>query len=405
MTTPEANGETRAGFARLVRYGMATAGPVGNAGSQFLLTLVMLRQLDAAAFGTFSFLLVLSHFGCGLWSALFCAPLPVLLHNGSPEERARSMRALLATNLVIGFLFAALFALVAFAFRLPTIEIAIYGAFGALTMLRWFARAFGYATSGQLRTSLSDILYATCLVGAVSYLFLQPRHSVGDGFLALLTSTFVSFLPFGLGFLKQQFLDIRLSDLPHYRAIWRQHARWALTGVITTEATVNAHAYVVTVFAGPNAFGPVAASALLTRPIGVVMSALTEFERPAMARHLGRGALSEVDRSIKLFRYVLLLVWLVTTFLAAAIIYWVPYWIFPAIYDHNFLKAGLALWMLVVLIRALRSPESAALQAAGVFRPLAQASIISCGVSLGASPCFSGGVAPSGRLRACLSAN
>jgi hypothetical protein len=42
---------------RVQHYSLATVGPVGSAGAQFALSLVLLRRLDPEAFGGFSFLL------------------------------------------------------------------------------------------------------------------------------------------------------------------------------------------------------------------------------------------------------------------------------------------------------------------------------------------------------------
>uniref|UniRef100_UPI0025908C38 hypothetical protein n=1 Tax=uncultured Sphingomonas sp. TaxID=158754 RepID=UPI0025908C38 len=57
---------------------MALAGPVGGAAGQFLLSLLLVRQLDPAGFGRFSFLMVAIQLAWGVWGALFCAPLPTL---------------------------------------------------------------------------------------------------------------------------------------------------------------------------------------------------------------------------------------------------------------------------------------------------------------------------------------
>ena len=57
----------------LGRYTLVTIGPVGAAVSQFALSLVLLRFVDPATFGTFSFLLTASQFSLGISSALFGA--------------------------------------------------------------------------------------------------------------------------------------------------------------------------------------------------------------------------------------------------------------------------------------------------------------------------------------------
>ncbi|KAK0339369.1 hypothetical protein LTR94_034809, partial [Friedmanniomyces endolithicus] len=75
-----------------------------------------------------------------------------------------------------------------------------------------------------------------------------------------------SLMPFGAGFARVQFVLPRWDAWRGYLTIWRDHARWALFGVATTEATANAHAYCVTALMGPDAFAPIAAGALAIRP-------------------------------------------------------------------------------------------------------------------------------------------
>ena len=49
--------------------------------------------------------------------------------------------------------------------------------------------------------------------------------------------------------------------------------------MLTTEATANAHVYIVTLIYGPLGFAPIAATALFIRPVGVAMNTLTDYER------------------------------------------------------------------------------------------------------------------------------
>ena len=70
--------------------------------------------------------------------------------------------------------------------------------------------------------------------------------------------------------------------------IWQEFARWAVFGVVLTEFTANAHAYLVTFISGPKAFAVLALGSLLMRPASLVLSALPDIERPRMARKIGQ---------------------------------------------------------------------------------------------------------------------
>ena len=368
----------------IFRYGLATIGPVGGAASQFILSVQLLHALQPSSFGSFSFLLVASQFGGGLWSALFCAPLPILLTQGDEPERRAMLRCLFVTNLALAGLAFSVFWILGTWLGTPNVASMLFAAYAAVALLRWFARAHAYAVGAPLRTITSDLLYSAVLLAGVGLIALSGSNTVELPYAALLVSAALGLLPFGWRYLDQQFIRISLRDLPRYADVWRRHSSWSLTGVVTTEATVNAHAYLVTFFFGPAAFAPVAASALIIRPIGVVMNAVTDFERPDLARQIDDSRLGGVMRSIRAFRVVLIAAWVATAIAAAGLMTYAPGLIFPSHYDSAYLATGAALWMAVAGIRLLRTPEGTLLQAAGAFRSLAYASIGSSVVSVAA---------------------
>lgn len=369
---------------RLLRYTLAIAGPIASAGSQFLLSLAFLKLLTPQLFGSFSFLLVASVLSWGLWSALFCAPLPLLLNAAEGEEREELLTCLFSANLAVASIATIPFFLVAIAVGLPLAPALLYAVYGMTALLRWFARTYIYAIGGQIRTTLSDLAYSLVLLAGVGIALALPAHALSIAYATLALSAMVGLLPFGLHYLRQQFTRFAPSSLHRYGRIWKQYSGWSLVGVLTTEATANSHAYLVTGLFGPAAFAPIAASALMIRPINVAMNALSDFERAQMARLIGRGEHERAGRSVHLFRLVLGLVWAGTALLVVALLHYSPGLIFPAHYSLNFLMTGAALWMVVAAVRLSRTPESALLQAAGRFRPLATASVISSGVSVSA---------------------
>ena len=375
-------------FRKAVRYAGASIGPVGSAGVQFLLAFVLLHTLSRGAFGAFSFLLVASQFSWGLWSALFCAPLPILYNEQDGASRTRTLQALFSTNLLVSIAVAPIFGGAALLLGVPAVGAGLFAVYAALALLRWFARAHAYASGNPFRTMASDLVYAGTLGIATLLMFISgPDKSAGSATLilayaALLVSAAAGLLSFGKQFLKQQFLGFAPRSIPHYAPIWKRYSGWSLLGVVTTEATANSHAYFVTALLGPTAFAPIAASALLIRPISVASNALTEFERAQMARAIGGGQIEVALGAARYFRHVLILTWLLVAALVAGLLWLWPHSIFPKEYDLRFMIAAGAMWMLVAGVRLLRTPESALLQAAGEFRPLAWASVASSGMSI-----------------------
>lgn len=383
MTLSSAAFRDRVAQSRLLRYGLAMLGPFGGAVTQFVLSVQMLHALSSASFGSFAFLLVLFQFGMGLSSALFCTPLPIVLHAAREDEPGALQRAVFSANLTYCLAAVAIFLVLGTKLGLSSGAAALFAAYAGVALLRWFARAFAYATGMAGRTIASDIVYCLVLSVCIGFLWFKGADSVAQPAAALLVSAAAGLVPFGARYLREQFGRSRPRDLLNYRSVWRDHSRWALLGVVTIEATANAHAYIVTSMAGPSAFAPLAATALLIRPMGVIMNTLGEFERPRLARAIVRDAdPSELRGTVRIAWLVLAVAWLGTAFLAAVLLAYKPYLIFPPAYERGDLVTGVSLWLAVAAARCWRAPESTLLQAAGRFRGLAWASLMSCWISV-----------------------
>ncbi|PXA84196.1 hypothetical protein DMC47_41270 [Nostoc sp. 3335mG] len=357
------------------RYVLATIGPVSSAGTQFALSLAMLRLLTPDAFGSFTFLLVASQLSWGMWSALLCAPLPVLLAGPVAAERRSAEDTLLAANLIGAASSFVPFVAMAIALRMSPAAAICYGAYGALALIRWFGRAYCYALGQQTRTIASDLVYSVTVLATLSGVVIL-NGDIGVGcYAALLAGTLAGISPFGATMIRRQMQAISLRSLCGYRPIWRGHARWAMLGVLTTEATANAHVYLITLLKGPAAFAPIAASALLLRPVNVAQNALSDFERPQMATLIAGQRIREVLRSLTAFRLALAAIWLGTVGIAVSVFAIDPHLLFPPAYDASFLAIAACLWAIVAALRLVQIPESTLLQAVGAFRPLAMASL------------------------------
>ncbi|SEO79772.1 Membrane protein involved in the export of O-antigen and teichoic acid [Rhodospirillales bacterium URHD0017] len=366
----------------LGRYLLVTIGPVGAAVSQFALSLVLLRFVDPATFGTFSFLLTASQFSLGISSALFGAVLPVVLADEDPTSRRKLGGCLFATNLAAACVAAAIFFALACTLGVSLTEAGLFAAYAAVALIRWFARSHAYATGRELKTTASDIVYSVIVLVGIAMALLDRHVGLDIACATLLAGALAGIFPFGRGYLAQQFIHVRGRHLALYARIWRRHAGWAFLGVLTTEATANAHVYIVTLIYGPLGFAPIAATALFIRPVGVAMNTLTDYERGRMARQIADDRIDLVKNSRRFLRLILILAWLATALAVALLVLYAPDALFSSHYSGPVVVTGAALWLAVAAIRVLRTPEGTLLQAAGAFRPLAIASILSSGVSI-----------------------
>lgn len=369
---------------KLVGYALAALGPISVSGAHFLLSFSMLHALDPTEFGRFTFLLVAAQLGWGVWSALFCSPLPIFMTRGGREDWEAGRDMLLGANLMGAALMLGVFGAVALALGASPLVGAFYAGFGALSLIRWFLRGYHYFESQQLRVVVSDVLYGASVVSITALLhFVLAVDPEPACFAGLLVGALAGLTPFAGAWWSGMRAMPGFAFIRHYGRVWQDQSRWALLGAITTEATGNAHVYLVTLILGPAAFAPLAAAALLLRPLGVVQLAFADFERPRLARLVSYGEDREVRRSLTQFQLALALVWLLTAVAAGLMFHYDGAGhVFPPKYDIHTLLVATVLWLLVAAARSLQVPPSTILGVVGEFRQLALASVWSSVVSV-----------------------
>jgi O-antigen/teichoic acid export membrane protein len=367
-----------------LRYGLSSLGPVAVSAAHFAASLMFLRALPPAQFGLLSFLLVVVPFCLSASGALLGAPVSTAIRCAAtigPSELATYLK----TNLLVAALAAgAVFALLAMSGAATGLAL-LLAAYAAIMTLRWFARCLTYATDGPARPITSDLVYSVLLMGGLSALFVSQRLTLLSGAETLALSALCALAVFGASYLRRQVWPGAAGSLWGYGAIWRDLTRWSLLGVVLTEMTANAHAYLVTFLSGPQAFAVLAVGSLLMRPASLVLSALPDLERPVMARRLAAGDPAGALRSVKEFRTATGAIWLLTVLLAGALLMWFPQLILKKGYDETQIVVVVAIFAAIVAVRTLRMPESVFLQAAGEFRALAGASLWSSLTSIAAT--------------------
>ena len=260
---------------------------------------------------------------------------------------------------------------------------ALLGVYGGVMSIRQFGRSFAYVENRPLAVAASDVTYSAGLL-------LGPRRAVCGGRL------------FSSARLPRCWRPRRpapwcRSDapicgacwargltgwLPAYRNTFRDLARWSLLGVVSTEMTVNAHAYLVTLIAGPQSFALLAAGALFLRPVSLFLTALPEMERPAMARGLISGDHAAAFRAVRNFAGQPRRCGCSPPRWRRAILIWFPTLCCGGAMTRATLPSSPRCGPAIMAVRILRTPDRVFLQAATEFRPLALASVVSAGASL-----------------------
>ena len=367
------------------RYGPALAASASVSAAHLVLQVLLLRALDPAEFGLFAFLMVVVQLGYGLSNALIATPYTVLAQK--PDAAAPAAASFFAVNALYSAGFAIALGGIGAAFG-GSYWVLGFALYGAAAMLRWFARAHAYATFRPATAALSDLVYALVLFAAIAGLWSTNDIMLGTVASALLAATLLGLAMTGPAFPRQQLRHISPVHLVHYGKIWREQSRWALLGVATTEATANAHSYLVIGFAGPTAFAPLAAAALFIKPVSLAVTSLTQIERPVIAKALGERNLRQIDRTQRHFLVAVGLIWLAVSVATALILWFYPEFILRPGYTLPDLAGGAALFAIIGGIRAIQTPDSILLQAADKFRALASFSLQSCFVSITLAACL-----------------
>jgi O-antigen/teichoic acid export membrane protein len=372
-------GRFRSVLPTLSRYAIAIAAPGSVSVAQLMLQLALLHTVGAGEFGTFAFLMVAIQFGYSVSNALIATPYTVVSQRpGFTNDEATIFHTV---NLTYCLAFGAGSALLATALG-GGAWVAYFALYATAAMVRWFGRAHAFANFRNWRVALSDITYAAALVLPATVLWLTGMLSMTAAALVLLGATVAGLAIIGPQFLRAQLRLATLKNLVAYREVWRDQARWTLLGVATTEATSNAHSYLVTAFAGPSAFAPLAAASFFVKPLALTITSLTQLERPVMSRAVNAGDTLRAMATRRNFQVALALAWLVTVSATALILWrWPGLVVRPGYGWHDILIAA-ALFSLIAASQAVQAPSSVLLQAAGQFPLLAKFSLNACSISI-----------------------
>jgi len=366
----------------LVRYGAALVGTAGSSGAQFILTIALLRRMPPDGFGRYTFLMIVSQLVWGLGGALFAAPLAKLAAGGRGEGGARAAKAVIRLQPWFALACSLIAFAVAVAIGAAALASFVFALLVASGGLRQFLRIAGYSKGRQGRVVLSDALYTACVLVLTGWLYWIGNQDLVLVLGILAAAHVLGTLPLAWLILERGDGIGSRSAVGAYRAIWRDYAGWSLVGLIATETTGNAHSYIVTAIAGPMGFSAIAASTVLSKPATVAMNALSELERARMARFHAEEAFDRLLSTRRLFRAMVLLLWLGTVVLTYLALHVWPAQFFHDRYDLTALRTAGWLWVLAMLVRCWCLPEAMEMQARGAFDRLASTRFIAAPISL-----------------------
>jgi len=349
-------------------------GPIIFAAANFLLGITLQQFTTAHFFGLFAFGQVVVAATLGLSNGLFATPLVVAIA-GMNTNQLRVLGSFFKANMAFTILAAfAASGLTALA-GASGYEAALFGVSTAAMLVRWFGRSADLALNDRKAASISDIVYGASGFIGILFLFYSSEVTLENVLILQILMCFASMILGSRSFLSAAKQAI-ISPLSVYYLSFQQHGKWSVSAVFATQITANFHAYVVTLLLGASIFAPIALANLLFRPIGVVLTGLVQFERPRLAKKIQLGLFKDLASDVRFIASAVICTWLLN---AGVILFALKY--FPSTvnkegYDARSVLTALALTGVVVLIRAMREPRTAVLQAAGEFEILAKVAAI-----------------------------
>ena len=363
------------------RYALSMGGPLSISVAHFLASLLILHALSPKDFGIFSFALIVMPLCLSASGALLVVSLTGATANFK-ISRDEAFEAHLKANLLFSTGATIVSGALALGSGADAGVAALLGLYSGAMCLRWFARAAAFIANNPSRVALSDLCYSLSLLGGLGLFVGLHGMTITHAALVMFASAILATASFGPEYLKKQFLVALTAPLQSYVAQWRDLTRWSLLGVLLTEITANAHAYLVTFISGPRSFALLAVGALFMRPVSLCLSALPDVERPFMARSIANGNLAKAERCVREFRVMGSATWVATGLLCVAVLNWFPSLVLKQDYRLTDVTTVVALWSAIMVMRLLRTPESVLLQAAGEFQVLARTTYLSSAISI-----------------------
>jgi O-antigen/teichoic acid export membrane protein len=366
---------------KFMRYILAVGGTAGVAAANFAMSGLLIAYTDAADFGSFAYMQVLIALGFGLSNAVLGSPLMYYMNKEKNHDKA-----LLNSYFKVNFWFCAFFGLSLFfiAKTLPTTNLTniCFAFLGTFSVARWFGRSYNNSRHSPHLVVLSDIAYSVMSIIGTFLLWFVNELTVLNVLCVQMVAVITACFFLGFDLLRLQITSLWHGQIMQFSAGFREKGKHSLVGVITTEATANAHSYLVVTLLGPVFFAPIAAAAILYRPIPLLISTLTQLERPRLAKYLGNKQLSQALSLVKRFHIILLLTVFANIVLAFAAFTWFAPLVLQESYNPNDVYYAVLLWTFIFALRCVRGPFSAFLQANGQFKSLSLVTIKSAAVGL-----------------------
>jgi len=332
---------------------------------------------NMADFGFYSLVLIFSTLVFSVINALFVASMQDYVTNA--ELLDVDLAAFVMSNLAIVCVMALLFGgYTEFAFDQWSLTVAVT-VFLLVSGLRWLVKSYRQMLADVNGYALSDALLAIGLFLTAAAAFILKFELVVFFWLMSLVQIF-SMFALKTSVLFKTLALFRFDMLVKIKEGYVQRGRDALIGSFTLELSQNSHSYLISIFAGPQAFAPIALANLMFRPFAVVMAGLVQSERPLLSTLLSEKQFAQAKACCRKLRRIVLICLLVNIVLLALALYCFDDVIAEKVGDFEAFVMILGVMVLICSLRAFRFPIALQFQSLGAYGVLKWA-VIASGVA------------------------
>ncbi|WP_348943806.1 hypothetical protein ABHF33_09875 [Chitinibacter sp. FCG-7] len=349
----------------------AVAGNGGASLANLAFGLVLLKVLSVEEYGVFAFYVVLQGLGFAISNAVFGSPL--LKYSDFNDE---SLKVFCNVNLIYTLFFALLVFLTAYFMLDDLYSASVLALTCVFSLFRWFLRLYYANFERHEPVFYCDLIYFFMVMGFALLIFAVASDNFQFACLGLLLPVFFSMFSFDLRLLRHHFDFTNLKHFDLFKRGFKSQGKHSLQGVIATEVVSSGHSYALAVFFGPAAFAPIAFLQLFFRPVGVVLTAISQIKRPVVAKKMRdkESCCTELKQG-----FILSSAFFLVNFIFAAIVIFY----FINAFENKFkLDSGVLIFSFLLIalsstLKVFRNSSSILLQAADQFRYLARSTLLS----------------------------
>jgi|GEM_PF-5732640 len=235
--------------------------------------------------------------------------------------------------------------------------------------LRWLVKSYRQMLSDVNGYVLSDaILAAGLFVLAVAVFLMNFKLFVFFWLMSL--TQLASLWPLNIKSLTAVLSSFSFSSVSKIKDGYQQRGRDALLGTFNIELSQNSHSYLISIFAGPHAFAPIALANLMFRPFAVVMTGLVQAERPLISKMMFEKQYVQANGVCQKLTALVLTALAVNTVAVIGVVYLFEDYLMEKIGHLADFVVVLIMILAVCIARAFRFSFTLFFQSAGLFAVL-----------------------------------